>query len=249
MDQQLLNIVTATFSISLLSFIGIVVFLIKEKILQKLSLYLVAFSAGALIGGAFFHLLPEATAIQNELYIYGYLVLGIILFFVIERFLKWRHCHEQGECDVHTFTYMSLLGDGVHNLIDGLIIASAFMISGYLGVVTTIAVAAHELPQELGDFGVLIHGGFSRTKALLWNFFSGITAIFGGIIGYFLINNIQNVTLFLLPFAAGGFIYVALSDLIPEIHSDSDPKRSFINLSIFLLGLLFMVIMKIYLGE
>lgn len=249
MNSTVLNIFFATGLISLISLAGVVTFFIKDKILNKIAFYLVAFSAGALIGGAFFHLLPEVTEIDNSLYIYGYLVLGIILFFILERFLKWHHCHEEGECDVHTFTYMSLVGDGLHNFLDGLVIASAFTISTHLGIVTTVAVAAHELPQEIGDFGILIHGGFSKLRALMWNFISSVTAIAGGLIGYFLVGNTENVSLFLLPFAAGGFIYIAMSDLIPEIHKEESLQKSTISFLIFFAGLAFMLIVKIFFGE
>ena len=249
MDNTLINILIATGVVSLLSLVGVMTFFIKEKLLRKLSFYLIAFSAGALIGGAFFHLIPEVTEVSNTLNIYIYLVLGIVLFFILERFLKWHHCHEDGECEVHTFTYMSLIGDGVHNFIDGLVIASAFSVSVDLGIVTTVAVAAHELPQEMGDFGVLIHGGFSKTKALLWNFFSSLTALAGGIIGYLLIDSAENLSLFLLPFAAGGFIYIAMSDLIPEIHKEESLKKSTISFLVFLAGLAFMLFIKLSFGK
>lgn len=249
MNTVLINIIAATLVISSLSLVGALTFFVKEKILYKISFYLVAFSAGALIGGSFFHLLPEVTEISNQMNIYFYLVLGILIFFVLERFLKWHHCHEEGACEVHTFTYMSLFGDGMHNFLDGLVIASAFMVSTEIGVVTAVAVAAHELPQEMGDFGVLIHGGFSKLKALLWNFIASVTAVAGGLIGYLLLGGIENVSLFLLPFAAGGFIYIAMSDLIPEIHKEQDLKKSTLSFFVFITGLAFMLALKIFFGE
>jgi len=173
-------------------------------------------------------------------------LLGIVIFYILERLLKWHHCHDdEGDCSVHAFTYMSLIGDGIHNFIDGLIIVSAFFISPEVGLATTIALASHEIPQELGDFAVLIHGGFSKLKALIWNLLSAFTAILGVIVGYILVNNVENMTLFLLPFAAGGFIYISMSDLIPELHKEKSLKKSFINFLMFVVGLAFMYFTKV----
>jgi zinc and cadmium transporter len=143
---------------------------------------------------------------------------------------------------------MSIVGDGLHNFIDGLVIVSAFAVSTELGIVTIFAVAAHELPQELGDFGILIHGGFSGRKALFWNFVSSLTAIAGAIVGYFMINSFHDITSFLLPFAAGGFVYIAMSDLIPELHKEPKISKSFFNFALFGIGIIFMLFIKLYFG-
>lgn len=248
MDQVLVNSILATIAISLLSLVGVVTFFISKRLISKISIYFVAFSTGALIGGAFLHLLPEAVEISDGLNPYIYLIIGLSVFFVLERFLQWHHCHDEGECKVHTFTYMSLMGDGLHNFIDGLVIVSAFAVSQELGIVTSFAVAAHELPQELGDFGLLIHGGFPRVKALFWNFVSSLTAIAGAIIGYFMISSFHDITSFLLPFAAGGFIYIAMSDLIPELHKEPKLSKSVLNFVLFAIGMLFMLFIKLYFG-
>ena len=176
-------ILLSTFLVSLISFIGVFTLSLKEKFLNKILLILVSFAAGALIGGAFFHLLPEALEISFDLNIFVYLVVGIFVFFILERVLHWRHCHK-GKCDVHPFTYLNLVGDGVHNFIDGLIIAASFLTNISLGIITTIAVIFHEIPQEIGDFGILVYGGFSRTKALFFNFLSALTAILGALVGF-----------------------------------------------------------------
>lgn len=249
MDQILINSILATIVISILSLVGVVTFFIKNKTVNKITLYLVAFSTGALIGGAFLHLLPEAIESSDSFTPFIYLIIGISVFFILERFLKWHHCHKDSDCKVHTFTYMSLIGDGLHNFIDGLIIVSAFSISKEAGIATAIAVAAHELPQELGDFGVLIHGGFSRTKALFWNFISSLTAIAGAVVGYLLISSFHNITSFLLPFAAGGFVYIAMSDLVPELHKQPKLSKSIYNFGLFALGILFMLFIKLYFAE
>ena len=245
MNSILTNAILATAVVSLMSLVGVVTFFLKKKIINKITIFLVAFSTGALIGGAFLHLLPEAVEISEGLNPYLYLILGVSVFFILERYLNWHHCHKQSECSVHTYTYMSLIGDGIHNFIDGIIIVAAFAISPETGIATVIAVAAHEIPQELGDFGILIHGGFSRTRALLWNFISSVTAVFGAIIGYLLINSFNEITAFLLPFAAGGFIYIAMSDLIPELHKEPKMSKSIFNFALFAVGIIFMLLIKL----
>jgi zinc and cadmium transporter len=245
MSQVLILSLSSALFISLFSLVGAVSFGLSKNLISKLSIFLVAFSTGALLGGAFFHLLPEALTEGESIAPFVYLIIGISTFYLMERFLKWHHCHKDGKCEVHTFTYMSLFGDGVHNFIDGLVIVSAFHVSPEVGLATTIAVASHEIPQELGDFGILIHGGFSRAKAILWNLGSALTAVLGVLVGYFILNNIENFSLILLPFAAGGFIYISMSDLIPELHKENKLGKSFVTFLFFAIGLVFMYFMKI----
>lgn len=250
-------IVLTTFLITLISFVGVFALAIKDKVLNKILLFLVSLSAGALMAGAFLHLIPEA--IENSLHeqegnieiptdIFIYVLLGFILFFIIEKVLHWRHCHK-GKCDVHTFHYMNLVGDSVHNFIDGLILAASFVTSIELGITTTFAIAAHEIPQEIGDFGVLIYGGFKKKKAIILNFIVAATAIAGGLIGYFISKMINEATTFLLPFAAGGFIYIAATDLVPEIKKELDYKKYLITLMFFIMGILIMWAIKLYFGH
>lgn len=244
----LISSLLATLLVSLISLVGVFSLLIKESLLDKILILLVGFSAGALLGGAFFHLIPEAAEMTSMENVSMMVVIGISLFFLIERGLHWHHCHKHGgDCDVHMFTYMNLIGDGVHNLIDGMIITASFIVSTNLGIATTLAVITHEIPQELGDFGVLLYGGFSKGKALLANFLSAITAMFGAVLTYFLYTYLDSFIVLLLPFAAGGFIYIAASDLIPELHREPKLSKSLLSFGMFFFGIILMVVMKMIL--
>lgn len=244
---NLIYIVLTTFAIALIAFVGVFTLAMKERLLNKILLILVSLSAGALMGGAFLHLLPEAVESSGGGDIISFVLVGFILFFIIEKLLHWRHCHK-GKCDVHTFHYMNLIGDSVHNFIDGLIIAASFILSIPLGITTTIAIAAHEIPQEIGDFGVLIYGGFEKKKAILLNFAVSSIVIIGGIFGYFISKNIEQAVIFLIPFAAGGFIYIAATDLIPEIKKELNIKKSMATIVVFIIGILIIWLIKIFFG-
>lgn len=233
----------ASVVVSLISLVGIFTFLFNDKLLNKLLILLIGFSAGGLIGGAFLHLLPEALEHDGSINTYIYLILGFIMFFVLERYFLWRHCHN-GICDVHPFSYLNLIGDGIHNFFDGLIIGSSFLVDIKFGVITTATIVFHEIPQEIGDFGVLVYGGFGKYKALFFNLLSALTAIVGAVIGFYFGENIANFSSIMLPFAAGGFIYIASCDLIPEIHKQSDIKKSSLSMLFFILGILFIYIIK-----
>lgn len=241
--MTLTYILLSTLIVSLIAFIGIFTLSIKEKLLHKITIFLVALSAGTLMGGAFFHLIPES--LEKYSGTFNFVILGFILFFIIEKLLHWHHCHDNN-CTIHSFAYINLVGDSVHNFIDGLIIAAAFLTNTSLGVATTIAVLFHEIPQEIGDFGVLIHGGFSKAKALFLNFITAITAILGGLIGYLVSNHTEVLTLYLTPIAAGGFIYISASDLIPEIKKETKINKCLINIAIFIIGILIMYGLKTF---
>lgn len=236
-------ILSATIVVSLISLIGIFTLGINTKVFDRILFLLVGFAAGGLIGGTFLHLLPEALERCSCDSVFFYTLVGFTIFFLMERYLYWRHCHE-GRCDIHTFTYLNLIGDGVHNFTDGLIIAASFVTSVKLGIITTLAVIFHEIPQELGDFGILVYGGMSKPKALLFNFICALTAVLGAVIGYILSGITKSVSLFLISFTAGGFIYIAASDLIPELHKQKDMNRANAALVAFILGLIFMMLAK-----
>jgi len=217
----LLWILLATFGMSLIAWIGLFTLAIKEEILKNILAILVAFSAGALIGGAFFHLIPESIMkFEDTTLLFLWVIIGFSIFFLMEQFLNWHHSHSIPSDYKKPVSYLILIADGLHNFIGGFAIASSFMISIEVGIITWIACAAHEIPQELGDFGILIYSGWKKNRALIFNFLSALTIVPAGILIYFLSSGLD--TTFLLPFAAGNFIYIAASDLIPEIkHHDN----------------------------
>lgn len=205
--------------VSLISLLGIVTLSLKRDALIKIVNYLVAFAVGALLGGAFIHLIPEAFEKIRQPAASLYVLLGIFIFFVLENFLRWRHCHHEfSENHPHPVAALNLIGDGAHNLIDGMVIAAAYLVSIPVGIATTVAVVLHEIPQEMGDFGVLIHAGFSVPRALFFNFLSACMSIIGAVVVLLVGASIKDFTVILLPITAGGFIYIAGSDLIPELH-------------------------------
>ncbi len=248
----LLMIVIATVLVSLLSLIGAFSLSLSKARLENIILILVSLSAGGLLGGAFLHLIPEglhelteSIGEQAHLTVFIFVLIGFCLFLITEQFLHWHHGHHGEHCcgdleHIRTKKELSsliLIGDGVHNLIDGLVIAAAFMVSPITGVVTTIAVALHEIPQEIGDFGVLVYAGMKRIKALFYNLISGLTAVVGGVIGFFFAGVTDTAVIYLLPIAAGGFIFLAASDLIPEIKHHDSWKRMVIHFLVFVLGI------------
>ncbi|HAM88477.1 MAG: Zinc/iron permease [Candidatus Falkowbacteria bacterium GW2011_GWC2_38_22] len=238
-----LYIILSTFLITLCVWVAVFLLALKKDTLQRISIFLVSLSAGSFLGGAFLHLLPEAAEKIEGERLYMIVLCSFIFFFFMEKLLHWRHCHKEN-CSIHTFGYINLLGDSVHNFIDGLVIASAFMIDIRLGFVTTFAIALHEIPQEIGDFGVLIHAGFDRVKALVINYLVALAVVLGGVVGFFVSSSVESIIPGLLPFAAGGFIYIAASDLMPEIKKEPDFKRSVKSFLIFLLGVLLMYAAK-----
>ncbi|MGQ9844747.1 MAG: ZIP family metal transporter [Caldisericia bacterium] len=239
--MKLIFILIANIISSLASLVGI--FFINKNVnkLKQTSFILVSFSTGALITGALLHLLPEALD-KNPNSIYS-VIFGIFFFFILEVFLKWRHCHDL-ECETHTFVPLNLLGDSLHNSMDGLLIASSFLTNYKLGLITTLGVIFHELPQELGDFGVLIYGGLKPKKALELNYLVSLTAILGGILGYFILEKLEILIPYALGITSGNFLYLSMTDLIPELHKKMSIKDNIIKSFFIFLGILIMVIFK-----
>lgn len=225
--------------ISLISLVGAFTLSISVERLKKVLLFLVSFAAGGLLGDAFIHLLPEA--VKESSYGAGLMSLlilaGILSFFILEKVLWWRHCHIPTSTDhPHPVASTNLIGDAFHNFIDGTIIAGSFLVSIPLGITTTIAVILHEIPQEIGDFGILLHTGMSRGKALFFNFLSACTAIFGAVVILILGHSIAHFQEIIVPLTIGGFIYIATADLIPELKKESDTGKSALQLVSLLFG-------------
>ncbi len=235
-----------TFINGLLAFAGAIIYYVFKNNLGKILIFLVSFATGALIGGAFFHFIPEAVEEINLTYTIMITVLGFLIFFVFEKVVHWHHCHN-GKCDKHVYPYLLLWGDGIHNFIDGLIIAGSFLVSIPFGIISSILIMIHELPQEIGDFGVLVYGGLEPKKALIYNFLSQLTAVLGGIIGFFFLG-IKDLSIYLLPIAAGGFIYIAFADLIPEVFKEKNIVKLIVNILFIILGLFVLISGKVLVG-
>ena len=218
---MLLTILFFTIIGSVLSLLGGIILLFAKKTTLKISHLLISFAAGTLLGTAFFDLMPEALEQAKETNIFLWVTFGVLFFFIIERFLNWFHfqSHEEWEEKKKKPTIpLIILGDSIHNFIDGVVIAATFLVSAPLGIITTLAVAAHEIPQELGDFAIFIHNGVSKKKTIMVNLLSALISILGALITFFLRESIQGLLPIFLSLTAGFFIYIASSDLIPEIH-------------------------------
>lgn len=224
--------------------------LLRKNLAQSISVFLIAFAAGAMLGAVFFNLLPEAAAelpyglnFRSLGMLFNFVLLGMILFFITEKLLLWWHHHEEtmGEHHyqrhLHPHYKMIILGDALHNAIDGVVIALSFLVSFPAGVATSLAIIFHELPQEIGDFGVLIHAKLSRGKVFLYNFLAGLTTPAGALLAYLFRDYLQPLLPILLAIAAGSFIYIAASDLIPEIHRHHQLRRSLLQILAMLLGI------------
>lgn len=233
-------------AVSLVSFIGLLTLGLRVERLKKILLLLVSFAAGALLGDVFLHLLPELVE-EGFLLSYSFMLLGGIGFsFVVEKFIHWRHCHVPTTKEhIHPVATMNLVGDGVHNFIDGIIIGASYLVSVPAGLATTLAVFLHEIPQEIGDFGVLLHAGYTRKRALFMNFLLALTSVIGAVV-VFMVGSSADLVPFLVAFAAGNFIYVAGSDLIPELHKETGVKSAFFQLLALALGVVVMASLLLF---
>lgn len=242
MSTEALYAVGSVLFLSLFSLVGIFVFFLREKVLNYALILLVSFSSGSLFGDAFIHLLPEAVAKNGfTISVSLFTLCGIAASFSVEKIIHWRHIHTASHDQIESFAYMNLLGDATHNFIDGVVLGTAYMVSVRVGIATTIAVLFHEIPQEMSDFGVLVHGGFSRRKALLYNFATAVVALTGTLLAIVLIDFAEGLSSFLVPFAAGGFIYIAGADLIPQLHKEKAVRDSLLQLLFFVAGIMIML--------
>ena len=232
--------------VSVLSLWGILTFMLRRELKREFLTYLVSLSVGGLFGGALFHLIPEASAPRGfTLQVSTYVLVGILASFVVEQCFRWRHCHvPTSEEHPHSFAYVNLFGDAVHNFIDGLAIGVSYLISTPTGLATTLAICFHELPQEMGDFGVLLYAGFEKRIAILYNFLTSLTAFLGVTAALILGAQVEGLTTFLIPFAAGNFIYIAGSDLIPELHAEEELIRTIVQFAAMVLGVVMMYLVR-----
>ncbi len=221
------------------------IMLANDKWLHIISTHLTYLAGGTMLGAAFLGMIPNAIAQSEGEMILMQVLGGIFFFFILEKLIIWRTCGKE-DCERHLTAAvpMVLLGDAFHNAIDGVVIAAAFMTSPELGVFVTLSVVLHEVPQELGDFGILIRGGMSRAKALFYNILSGATAILFGVLAYFFMEGVQSLIPFALAFSASSFIYIALADLIPEMHKKTKVSESLSQIALVLAGILIILMIK-----
>ncbi len=254
------------FVISCLSLIGVFMISIREQTLDRILFVLVAFATGTIFATAVLDLIPESihhieeTGLGLDISnVFLVVLLGYVMFFIIERFIYWFHGHAHGKDEqlvcysniteggnisikkdhnIKTFALLNLLGDGLHNFLDGIVIMVGFLSGLENGIVITLAVLFHELPQEMGDFGILLYGGFSRKKAIFYNFASAMLALLGGLTALLLSESVEAFNAFILAFSGGGFLYIASTELMPELLKHKDMKKSIIQAVIFVLGLI-----------
>jgi zinc and cadmium transporter len=240
-------IVAGGVAMGVLSLVGAVTLLLDETTQRRLIRPLVAFAAGSLLGGAMVHMIPEATARTSGISPYVAVLAGFALFLAIEQFLHWHHCHRETADCRPPLGYLILAGDGLHNLLGGLAVGAAFVADIGVGLTIWLAAAAHEVPQELGDFGVLIHGGWSRTRALAFNLLSSATFLVGGVVAW--AASARFDTSWLLGFAAGNFLYIGASDLVPEVNRHRELSTSALHFAAFVAGAGMLVALKAVLGD
>lgn len=260
--------------ISVFSLIGVFMISLREQTLDKILFILVAFATGTILATALFDLIPESLHRLKELNAGGVgiaeslpfaiIILGFIVFFIIERFIYWfhGHAHESDEVlvcynsltegndiavnrgkKIKNFALLNLIGDGLHNFLDGIIIMVAFLSGLGNGIIVTLAVLFHEIPQEIGDFGILVYGGFSKKRALLFNFGSALVALLGGLLAFLLSDAIELFNFFFLAFSGGGFLYIASTELMPEMLEEKDLKKSIAQAFVFLCGLILIMVL------
>ncbi|MBI2048366.1 MAG: ZIP family metal transporter [Parcubacteria group bacterium] len=252
-----LFIFSSVIIVSLVSLVGVFTLSFSEKILRRALFLLVSIAAGALLGDAFYHLIPEAfEKTGNPALVSSFIIFGILFFFVLEKFLHWHHSHSEEECAdnerahgmeksaIHPLGYLILVSDGLHNFLDGLIIAASYLVSVEIGIATTLAIILHEIPQEIGDFGILLHAGFRKMQALFLNFLSALLAVLGASL-VLIFNEIGAEAIsWLIPLAAGGFIYIASADLIPELHKTKEAGLSVAQFGAMVLGVLLVLSLR-----
>ncbi|GIW62438.1 MAG: ZIP family metal transporter [Patescibacteria group bacterium] len=245
---MLIQAITASFLVSLVSLIGILFIVWKLDKQKKLQFYLISFSAGSFLGVVFFDLLPEALeSVEHPEEVFTATLSGLLLFFLIEKFIHWRHCHLVNEQQhKHHLAYLNIIGDILHNFLDGLAIAVAFFSNIKLGITTTFSIIMHEIPQELSDFNILLFSGLSKRKAIAYNFITALTSLLGTVFGFWFLNMFNHYLPVLTSLTAGGFLYIATSDLIPELHKSNNLKEAITQILLLATGLFVIMYLSNY---
>lgn len=240
-------ILIASLAESLVSFAGGALAIFSAEQVRKATHFIVSFAVGALLSVSFLELIPEAIAMSSAESALSFVLVGIVLFFVLEKFLFWYHCHD-GKCPVHIYTYLILWGDFLHNLIDGVMLALAFLVDIKLGLLTTIAIIFHEIPQEVGDFGIMVAGGLSKRRALLYNFLVALSTLIGALITYALGAVLEPFLSIALALVAGNFIYIAATDLMPELHEPTGFPHAALQILLIIIGAFVVILPEFLFG-
>ena len=234
---MLLEILSASFLVGLVSLVGLALLPLREKLLDKIMFFVMSFAIGAIFAAAFFDLLPEALGKLGSKTVFAATLAGILCFFLLERIVRWHHGHHVNHEHEKPFAQLILVGDALHNFFDGIAISAAFLTSLPVGVSTTFAIIMHEIPHELSNYTLLLYGGFSREKALFYNFLSALIALVGAALFYYLSTIVSDLEALGIAFTAGTFIYIAGTDLVPELHNEENPRKSVLQFAAILVGI------------
>ena len=242
----MIPIIASTFLISLLSLIGMFALSLHEETLHRIIRMLVSFSAGSIFGAFIFDLLPEAIEHVPESEVFVYVAVGFIFFMIFERFIYWYHGHghdaevetSRDEAPTKGFAYLNLVGDFIHNFIDGMIIAASFFVNFQLGIASSIAVAFHELPQEMGDFGILVYAGFKPRLSLIYNYIAAFAVVIGAVFASIFLETVEPLSGLLISFSAGAFMYLSASELVPEMNKEKNDVKAAFQVILFILGVI-----------
>ena len=238
-----INTIVSAVAVSLIAFMGIFLLLIKDKIIKKILLWLIAFAFGAMLGNCIFHLLPESFEnIENKILAISLIISGFVIFFIIDKIINTQS-NKFTNRNIANYGYLCLYSDGVHNFTDGVLIAVSWLASSKIGFAVTLSIIFHEIPHEIGNLGVLLKAGFAKKKALLFNFYSACTAILGAVITLAVGETVSNFAIYIIPVAAGSFIYLALLNLLPEIVRSAKGKQFLISLVFTILGMILMYLL------
>jgi zinc and cadmium transporter len=249
--MNVLYAISSVIIVSLISVVFMIPFLLKKKISEKWLIFLLSVSVGVLLSTVFMDFLPEAVSHKYTLGVAIYIILGFLMMFILEKFVHYHHTkkcesHDCGHGHAYNLAPINLIGDGIHNFIDGLVIAGSYAVNVSLGITATISIIFHEIPQEIADIGVLLYSGMSKKKVLIFNFLSAGTAIIGAIVGIILSNKLINFNNFVIPFAVGNFLYIAASNLVPQLHRHCDIKDTLIHIFAIIVGILIITLIVLF---